>query len=253
MSPASLLAAAGAAALALTGADAARSGGSCTTSSSYDYLLLELQWAITECQDAFSCPTTPRWQFFTLHGLWPEDSASARPGNSASANLAAGDTPLPLLRPAPADDGNYPCTCTNEAFDPSAITRECGRSAPHRGISGRHGSGRAGRRCGGARGCSVLVIRPGRGPAREGRGDGRDRGVAPPAHPPRIDPPTARPTPTRHAHAPARSHPERHGHLLALPERPEPHVLGPRVDEARHRAWRANVAPPAPCARGRAS
>ncbi len=102
-------------------------GGSCQ-GTNYDFFLLVEQWAITECmasdsrhpsecapvdsagpprpaprpiapralpalaplpppaQDVFSCRATN--QFFTLHGLWPEDN-----------------------------NGNYPCTCSSAKFN----------------------------------------------------------------------------------------------------------------------------------------
>lgn len=64
-------------------------GGSCT-GTSYDFFLLVTQWDITECSCCFSCTSTN--QFFTMHGLWPNDS-----------------------------DGDYPCNCSDVPFDPSAI------------------------------------------------------------------------------------------------------------------------------------
>jgi ribonuclease T2 len=65
------------------------SSGGCK-GTTYQYFMNVQQWAITECQDVFSCKASN--QFFTLHGLWPNDN-----------------------------NGDYPCTCTNEKFDESKI------------------------------------------------------------------------------------------------------------------------------------
>ena len=59
----------------------------------YDFFLLEQQWAITECQDVFKCPSKPTGAYMTLHGLWPERT-----------------------------DGSYPQSCGG-SFDPSKIQK----------------------------------------------------------------------------------------------------------------------------------
>jgi ribonuclease T2 len=65
-------------------------GGTCS-GTTYDYFELETQYPIALCKDGvFSCTSNSTW--FTLHGLWPND-----------------------------DNGNYPCTCTNQVFDPTQI------------------------------------------------------------------------------------------------------------------------------------
>ena len=52
-----------------------------------------LQYAPALCTDgAMNCPTKPNWDYFTLHGLWPENK-----------------------------DGTYPSTCTNQQFDNNAV------------------------------------------------------------------------------------------------------------------------------------
>jgi ribonuclease T2 len=50
-----------------------------------------MQYAPAYCETG-SCPVTPSWDYFTLHGLWPERA-----------------------------DGSYPQDCTNEKFDPAAV------------------------------------------------------------------------------------------------------------------------------------
>jgi ribonuclease T2 len=57
---------------------------------SYDFFELVQQWAITDCQDQFRCKAS--WQFFTLHGLWPQRN-----------------------------DGSWPSNCGGAAFDPSVL------------------------------------------------------------------------------------------------------------------------------------
>ena len=61
------------------------------TPQTYDYYELVQQWSIALCSDGtFTCQSSS--QFFTLHGMWPQLT-----------------------------DGDWPCTCTNEAFDPAAV------------------------------------------------------------------------------------------------------------------------------------
>ena len=64
-----------------------------SASEPYDFFMLVMQWAITECQDVFTCTPSPTNNFFTLHGLWPENN-----------------------------DGSYPQNCAGAAFDPAALT-----------------------------------------------------------------------------------------------------------------------------------
>ena len=67
--------------------------GASAQSTSYDYFMLVMQYAPSLCTDGtFKCSVSPSWSFFTLHGLWPERN-----------------------------DGSYPQSCTNEAFNASAI------------------------------------------------------------------------------------------------------------------------------------
>jgi ribonuclease T2 len=70
---------------------ARRTSGSCTDSKSFDYIILEQQWPPTQCKDQFQCSNPPL--FFTMHGAWPND-----------------------------DNGDYPCNCSDEQFDPSAVS-----------------------------------------------------------------------------------------------------------------------------------
>ena len=67
---------------------ALRSSGGCDSSSSaFDYMLHVQQWPEYARKDI---------DFFTLHGMWP-----SRTG---------------------ADESSYPCTCTQEQFDPTKLT-----------------------------------------------------------------------------------------------------------------------------------
>lgn len=63
----------------------------CTTTTTYDYLALVQQWPPTQC--SFHTCTNSSIDFFTLHGLWPDNN-----------------------------DGSYPCFCTKQIYSPDAIS-----------------------------------------------------------------------------------------------------------------------------------
>ena len=63
--------------------------------AAYDFFLIELQWAITECQDVFKCKAAQ--QFFTLHGLWPENTDGSYPQNCPGAPAFDPNVLKPIL------------------------------------------------------------------------------------------------------------------------------------------------------------
>jgi len=63
--------------------------------STYDYLMLVQQWAITECQDAFKCKAQAT--YFTLHGLWPEREDGTYPTSCAQGKAYDSTVMAPLL------------------------------------------------------------------------------------------------------------------------------------------------------------
>ena len=136
------------AALALFAASAA----ACTSSSTWDYLMLVIQWPPTECMPQnFDCSTDGH--FFTIHGEqlqlapFPPRPAPSPVGPPLFWVAAAimlrwrrGVVSGPVVVPSRTSrfvehhgiivaglwpnnfDGSYPCFCTNESFDPNAIS-----------------------------------------------------------------------------------------------------------------------------------